>query len=236
MGLTRQEATVYQQLLMSGKQTGYEIAKETGISRSNAYAALSSLVDKGAAYMMEESAKKYIPVSLEEFCNNHIHKMQEIKIWLLDNQPKPKMEEEGYITIEGEKHVLDKIRVLLNQVEERVYVSCTVETLELFRKELEKLLQDGKKVVIVTDDDYELPKAKIYRSERKGRQLGIITDSRFTLTGEYGTDSTNTCLYSGQKNLVTLFKSALANEIKLINYMKVPNTKVYKGKIRRENK
>ena len=36
-GLTRQEALIYVELLVKGKQTGYEIAKETGISRSNVY-------------------------------------------------------------------------------------------------------------------------------------------------------------------------------------------------------
>ena len=39
-GLTRQEAIVYHRLLTDGKQTGYEIAKATGISRSNAYSGL----------------------------------------------------------------------------------------------------------------------------------------------------------------------------------------------------
>ncbi len=33
-GLTRQEALIYVELLVKGKQTGYEIAKETGISRA----------------------------------------------------------------------------------------------------------------------------------------------------------------------------------------------------------
>ena len=35
-GLTRQEASIYQCLLTEGKVTGYEVAKQTGISRSNA--------------------------------------------------------------------------------------------------------------------------------------------------------------------------------------------------------
>ena len=58
-GLSRQEALVYQNLLLYGKRTGYEIAKETGISRSNVYGALSVLAEKGAAYVLEESAKIY---------------------------------------------------------------------------------------------------------------------------------------------------------------------------------
>ena len=36
-GLTRQEAAIYECMLTEGKITGYEVAKQIGISRSNAY-------------------------------------------------------------------------------------------------------------------------------------------------------------------------------------------------------
>ena len=36
-GLTRQESNIYLTLLSDGALTGYEAAKRTGISRSNAY-------------------------------------------------------------------------------------------------------------------------------------------------------------------------------------------------------
>ena len=51
-GLSRQEAIVYERLLSGGKQTGYEIASGTGISRSNAYPSLAALVEKGAASLV----------------------------------------------------------------------------------------------------------------------------------------------------------------------------------------
>ena len=67
-GLTRQEASIYQCLLTEGKVTGYEVAKQTGISRSNAYNSLASMTEKGAAYLVEEaSTRKYVPVPLNEF-------------------------------------------------------------------------------------------------------------------------------------------------------------------------
>ena len=52
--LTRQEANIYQCLLTEGKVTGYEVAKQTGISRSNAYNSLANMTEKGAAYLVEE--------------------------------------------------------------------------------------------------------------------------------------------------------------------------------------
>ena len=44
----------------------------------------------------------------------------------------------------------------------------------------------------------------------------LITDSKYVLTGEFGEGSIDTCLYSGQKNFVELYKRALSNEIKLL--------------------
>ena len=51
---------------------------------------------------------------------------------------------------------------------------------------------------------------------RNMRNIGIIADSRYVITGEYGEGSMNTCLYSGQKNFVELYKRMLANEIELL--------------------
>ena len=46
--LTRQEASIYAALLNHGDMTGYEVAKDTGFSRSNVYAALNALVEKSS--------------------------------------------------------------------------------------------------------------------------------------------------------------------------------------------
>lgn len=219
-GLTRQEALIYVELLVKGKQTGYEIAKETGISRSNVYSVLAALAEKGAAYVIEESAKRYIPVKVEEFCENCIRRMQEEQEWMERNLPQKKAETEGYITIEGEQNILDKAKNLIAQAGERVYLSCTAGYLDAFRQALEELVKKKRKVVILTDAPYELKDAIFYQTEEKGQQIGLIVDSKSVLSGEYGKGSLNTCLYSGQKNFVTVFKNAMANEIKLIQLQK----------------
>ena len=219
-GLSRQEALVYEQLLAGGKQTGYEIARDTGISRSNAYTSLAGLVEKGAAYLVEETAKKYIPVCPEEFCGNRIRRMEEEKRWLSVNLACEKTEEEGYITIEGEEHIRDKIQNLMEKAEERVYLSCSRACLDGLGNELGMLVKEGRKLVLITDAPYHLQGALVYVTEEKGFQIGLITDSKYVLSGEFGQGSMNTCLYSGQKNFVMLFKTALANEIELIKIRK----------------
>lgn len=219
-GLSRQEALIYEQLQARGKQTGYEIARNTGISRSNAYTALAALVEKGAAYLVEETAKKYIPVCPEEFCGNRIRRMEKEKKWLVENLACRKPEEEGYITVEGAEHIRDRILNLLEKAEERVYLSCSCSCLESMGEELQKLVRAGRKLVLITDRPYQLEGALVYVTEDKGDQIGLITDSRYVLSGEFGQGSMNNCLYSGQRNFVMLFKTALANEIELIKIRK----------------
>ena len=215
-GLTRQEAGVYERLLLKGKQTGYEAAKEAGISRSNAYSALAALTDKGAAYVMEDSARRYVPVPLKEFLENCLRRMEREKDWLIENLPEVKAQEEGYITIEGEANVCDKIINLMEETKERVYLSCSAPCLESFSGNLIPLTEKKRRVVVITDAPVALQGAEIYVAKPKGSQIGLITDSKHVLSGEYGPGSRNTCLYSGNENFVQLFKNALANEIELI--------------------
>lgn len=217
-GLTRQEASIYQCLLSEGKVTGYEVSKITGISRSNVYNSLANMTEKGAAYLVEEgNTRKYVPVPVEEFCKNRIRRMEEAKHWLAGHVPSEKTHVEGYITIEGARNILDKIKNILNKVEERVYISCTRNYLLLLVREMEELRRANKKLVIITDHPVSFDGAKVYVGGPRGMQIGIIADSKYVLTGEYGEGSMNTCLYSGQKNFVELYKRALSNEIKLVS-------------------
>lgn len=219
-GLSRQEALIYRKLLEGGKKTGYEIARDTGISRSNAYASLAAMVEKGAAYLVEGDAKRYIPIVPQEFCGNRIRRLEKELEWLQQNLPSESVEEDGYITVEGKKNIADKIHHLLTGAEERVYFSCSKGCLEEFKEELLQLVRRGKKVVLITDESFPMKEVIVYVTRKKEQQIGLIVDSRYVLSGEYGMGSMNTCVYSGQKNFVTVFKNALANEIELIKIRK----------------
>ena len=213
-GLTRQEAVIYMELMSNELMTGYEIAKHTGISRSNTYSALTSLVEKGAAYIAEGTPAKYMAVDISEFCENKIAYLNGLKEELENRIPKNRDDVDGYITISGQRHIIDKIRQMLTKAEYRVYFSASPDIIQMFKEQLEALIQDEKKVVLLTDAPYALDKAIIYHNKRQPGQIGLIVDSEVVLTGEIG--GSNSCLYSKKKNLVHLFKTSLKNEIKLI--------------------
>lgn len=215
-GLTRQEALIYHQLVIFGEATGYEVAKELGISRSNAYNSLASMVDKGAAYLQTGTTSKYRAVSVDEFCGNKIRNLQKDQKDLEENL-KGKEESEGYVTIWGCQNIQDKIANMLEHVEKRVYISIPESKIFLFKQRLIQLIQDGKKVVIITDKQLDFEECNIYLSDSLIKnQIRLIVDSKYVLTGDFGESRDDTCLYSGQKNFVSLFKDAMRNEIELI--------------------
>lgn len=224
-GLTRQEANIYLCLLRNKDLSGYEVSKITGISRSNVYSALASLVEEGAAYLLEGETNKYTAVAIEDFCENRIRRLTTLKQELAAQIPQIGDNSEGYITISSHRHIMDKIYNMLEHVEYRVYLSMPTEYLEQFRHHLEQLAADGKKVVLLVSDlpSTEIRGSIIYETDKRDRQLRLIVDSSYVLTGEMTGNTTDSCLYCGQKNFVNVFKDSLRNEIKLIQLTKGDN-------------
>lgn len=233
-GLGRQEASIYLCLLKKGELTGYEVAKLTGISRSNVYNGLAALTEHGAAYIMEGNSTKYVAVSMEEFCDNRLHYLKEVREELLRSCPKQMLATEGYITIEGHRHICDKIHHMLLGATQRIYFSAVSAFIGQWEEELRELCRRQIKVVLISE---ELPgnlaeeeangRIIFYRSlpvsrewegnaEEKAKQIRLIIDSAYVLTGEVFGSATDTCLYSAQRNFVDVFKEAMHNEIRLI--------------------
>ncbi len=216
-GLTRQEAIIYTTLLTHGEMTGYEVSKETGISRSNVYAALSNLADKGAAYLIEGDSTKYLPVNAETFTKNVLSELQEKAAYINEHAPEKQVQTDGYITIIGGRNIQNKLLQMIKETRIRVYISASARIVDAYEEELSELINQGKKVVIMTDSSYNLDGAIVYHTDPEPGQLRVIIDSSFVLTGELTGSEEDNCLYSGQKNLVTVMKEALKNKIVLLS-------------------
>ena len=221
-GLTRQEAVIYETLLKHGEMTGYEVAKETGISRSNAYASLAGLADKGAAYLIKGEAVKYTPVPVAQFVTNTLASLAEKGEFL-----KTRDTTDGYITIQGAANIRNKIRQMLAETQHRLYVMAPSDIVAQFSDELVGHLTAGKKVVVLTDglsqkliesllNAVKSEDSAVYITNAEPGQIRLITDSAYVLTGELTGSESDTCLYSGQKNLVSVMKEALKNKITLL--------------------
>jgi predicted transcriptional regulator len=71
LGFTEYEARAYLALLQSGAQTGYQVAKASGIPRPNIYPVLARLVQRGAVNKVEaKGAARYTALPSDQMLRN----------------------------------------------------------------------------------------------------------------------------------------------------------------------
>jgi len=219
-GLTRHEARLYMLLSVDGAMSGYEAAKLTGMSRSNAYIALSGLTDKGGALRIEGDVQRYEAVPVHEYATNKRRYFDQVLQIVESEMPVPRSAAEPYLTIRGRRHIVDKMKNMIDHAAERVYISAPTAELRQVLPELAALRDRGGKVVIIAPAPFSFPGAIVHHHDRGDAQVRLIVDSSEILTGEIGSHAEATCLYSRHEVMVSLFKEAMKNEIRLIEMKK----------------
>jgi sugar-specific transcriptional regulator TrmB len=216
-GFTKHESILYLTLCKEGELSGYEAAKHTGISRSNAYLALAGLVEKGGAYRIDGATIKYLAVPVTELVKNIRRQMDQALTFIVENVPLMDEPLEPFITITGASQIINKMKNIINGATERIYLSCAQTELLLVEDEITAARDKGLKIVLITAPPYRLSGVTIYYHEKAPGQIRLIADTSYVLTGEISPGGQSTCLYSRNKNLVQLIKDSLTNEIKLIS-------------------
>jgi sugar-specific transcriptional regulator TrmB len=224
VGFTKQEAVLYLTLCKEGELTGYEAAKLSGISRSNVYLALAALVEKGGAYRIESEAARFMAVPVTELVANLRRESEQVWAFLTINVPVRQTTTNPYITITGQNQIINKMKNLIHQATERLYLALAINELRLVESEIKQAVQRGLKVVIITDRSYRLERATVYFHHKQPGQIRLITDSNQVLTGELSGRPNSTCLYSMNPNLVQLIKDSLINELELISIKNTQKT------------
>lgn len=210
IGFTQQEAVIYIELCHHNEMTGYEAAKQSGISRSNAYAALSSLVDKGYAYVIEGTSAKYVPVPKKELMLNARRDFEADMKVIDEKLDFTAFQQEPYITITGDKNVVDKLRNIVMSAELRLYLSCDDSVVKSIEPELREAAERGLKVVILSQSAIGTLEHTHYFTAG-GPTLKLIADTNEVLAG-----TLNQSLYSKNSTLVQLIREAFINEITLL--------------------
>jgi sugar-specific transcriptional regulator TrmB len=215
-GLTRQEAAVFLTLCGDDGLSGYEVARQAGISRSNAYAALASLVDKGAAYRLDGATPRYLAVPVADFTAATMRQLHELASRLAAAVPRRRPPAEGYLTIGGADNIVGRLRLMVAGAAKRIYCSLPARVLGFLRDDLAAAVGRGVKVVVLSDAAERIAGAEWHQGAPREGQARLIADSVEVLTGDLVGGAAATGLYSRREPLVELFKDALRNEIRLI--------------------
>ena len=82
--------------------------------------------------MLEDKATRYTPVPLDEFCENRVRRLQELKEELLRELPSTSQSVDGYITIKGATEIINKLKNTIVKAKARIYVRQQIRLSKLY--------------------------------------------------------------------------------------------------------
>jgi len=226
-GFTDHEARTYLSLCALGEATGYQIAKDTGLPRSNVYACLQRLVDRGAALRAEGSTDRYIASSPQDLVLNLRDKTEKALRFIEEHTPRRRESLPGFYNLNGYEAILTMAGELIDRADTLLLVDgwwCEIEALAGRLRGAEKR---GVTVVAIAvacgasdlglshvypHSDVRAPfPVSVEREE--GRDLALVVDQARALVAEVEGEASSRGVVTENHSLVQVTTEALVHDI-----------------------
>ncbi|SEC15236.1 Sugar-specific transcriptional regulator TrmB [Paenibacillus sp. GP183] len=192
-GFTELEAKCLHVLSELGSITGYEIAKRMGISRSNVYAALQKLVEKGFVLESKGEPTLYQTISIDEIADTiEAHFKASIR-YVKEHMPKQDAKRTEYFTVDGDAKVLERIRAELGKVKTEALCDLWSEEAKLWSKALNQAVEQGARILVSAVGASDLPGIQVFPhvrdeawQEGSGRKFSFVLDRNLAIIGTRG--------------------------------------------------
>lgn len=247
-GITESETAVYVTLLESGKLSGYEVSKRSGVARSKIYNLLENLVTKGLVIVNKTEPKLYQGLSPEEFIQNLEQSVQQ-DITNLNHQLQSIKEENAdddlLWKVVGYENIQSKANFLIQKAQTSLYIQIWEQDLtpELIAnlKEAESKLEHFVLILFKEHDTFELPFKRYYNhgfEEKKlldfgNRWLNVISDSKEVLFGDFNFSNKEVeAIWTKNNAMKTLAKEYIKHDaytLKIIDQLPEPLNTKYNG-------
>lgn len=215
LGFTPIEATIFITLCKHGALSGYEVAKLTGVSRSNVYAALYSLQEKGKCQMSNGETAKYIAISKEDLLLSTKREMKQTLSEIEQFFPVCVETNEPYVTIRGYDNVLNKIKNSISQCESHLYLLCSSTCIDLLKDELLSISHNHR-ITIICETQLALDDhITVYNRQKDPEGFHMIIDTKSVITGDLVHEPAQ-CLFSKNDSLVRLMRESFVTELDMI--------------------
>jgi sugar-specific transcriptional regulator TrmB len=193
LGFTELEAKCLRVLSELGMLTGYEIAKRLGVSRSNVYASLQRLVEKGVILESKGEPTHYQSMSMVDIGTKIEMDMITSIRYVQEHMPKPSAERTEYFSMEGDTKIMDRIRAELKKTTEEAFIDLWSEEVELLAEVLQHTHEQGVRVLLSAIGDVDLQGVQVFEhardealQERSGRKFSLVLDRRMAIIGTRG--------------------------------------------------
>lgn len=192
LGLTEIESRCYLALYEKNNQTGYEVAKNLGISRSNVYASLQSLEQKGGCISSGDTKTTYTAVPIRDFLNILRMDFKKSSRFLRRELAKSKASPFEMKSVQGEEKVLNLITQTLMSAENTLIIESPNHALEKINPILQEL-----------EIEYEHSEAA---------HISIMSDEKAVFIGTLDEESVPSGLLTYHPSLVSYFKDSFNNK------------------------
>lgn len=226
IGFSEYEAKAYVALLRESPVSGYQLAKASGVPRSMIYEVLGKLTARGAALTMrKEGSTQYAPVPAGEFLAQ-LQREQDALIGALEEElgGLDAVSDLEYVwNIEGHENVMAKVREMIDQAREQIYLSLLPATYPALREALQRAIERGVRAVIYSTGELELPGARVIANpmpdevqERVGGLwLVLVVDAEEVLVGELLTENRARASWTGSPLFVFIAEHHLRTDLYL---------------------
>jgi sugar-specific transcriptional regulator TrmB len=126
IGFTLYEAKVYKALISNPNSTGYELSKHSQVPRGKVYEVLESLVEKGAALIINKTEKQiYQPLPYELLLSRHKDEVNEVISKLNTEFQKLEnlKEEEPFINLNNHNQIFLRAEEMCNEAKNSILVT-----------------------------------------------------------------------------------------------------------------
>ncbi|MFN2746572.1 TrmB family transcriptional regulator [Bacillus sp. z60-18] len=227
LGLSELEARCYITLHEQSGMTGYEVAKRVSTSRSNVYAALRGLVDKGICRVTKGETDRYDAVPIQQvvtYLQAEFAKTSSILIKQLNTPPEPAP---SFYHWEGDKRLNTAIKRLIANAKKTLVVDIWAENLHRIEDELLAAEQRGITVILISLGECETELQNVFIHKRKdierswprygAKKVSVLADSKEAIVGSLDGQMKPSAIETNHPSVIELLKNAFFDDLVMMH-------------------
>ena len=223
IGLSELEARCYMALHEDPGLTGYEVAKRVSVSRTNVYAALRSLMDKGACSVVEEKTPRYDAVPIDHVIRYFRAEFEQTAGHLVNGLKSPPRDAASFYTWKGMDSIAMAMKRMAAAADATVIVDMWSEDVQWIEDALVHAQSRGLTVILVVMGEIQSPIKNVINHKRgqdewsgfRTRKFSMLCDSRFALLGNLGDSRKPSALETESPAVIEVLRNAFFHDLLL---------------------
>jgi HTH-type transcriptional regulator, sugar sensing transcriptional regulator len=220
IGLSDLEARCYLALREEPDLSGYEVAKRVSVSRTNVYAALRSLTDKGMCRVVESDPVTYDAVPIEQVVRLLQSDFEQTARALLSGMHTPPRASASFYTWTGAKAIETAIRRLAANACRSIVADLWAEDIHWVEEALLEAEGRGVAVTLISIGECHSRLQNVIVHKRSEswanapfRKFSLLCDATSSLLGSFGSAQKLTMLETDHPALAELLHNAFHHNV-----------------------